>query len=1313
MNYDKGPKKIFISSTCLDLIDVRAELKRELETLGYVAYTSETNDFPVDPQIMPIDNCLDVVRSCDIYLLVIHSRYGGQYDGERKLPNVPDKPPGGHVSVTLAELLIARDRKLETRIWVRDSIWNSRPVFRGANSEATKPGALPTAVEPEVYDFLDFLQNNSETGRLWINQFHDITDLKSSVTTWLKEKEYSNELQFKDEVANLFRLQGFDLNSEELLKPSVRRVLAHNPNDSFETEFAIWTYYHPANRVATWTDLQSTILQIKDDLSLDRYEKAFLIASGGYASDVVDGLRDRRLHKDVKLKSYNELLGGLINFNSYIRRIVHDYEHFEEFADSTLRRDPVVSIMRRCNLFKFFVPLRARVAMNSRRKFDGELETYVLGWLEEDGRNHLTILGDFGTGKSSFALWLTYTLAQKIEKDGWHTHRVPVFVSLRDHAGKIDVREIITNTLINNYDIRNADFKSFERLLEAGRLLIILDGFDETATLTDRANTLRILRGLNSLVRRNSKVILTCRSHYFRTDEETQSELNRSLNREETELFAEQKGKDNFEVVQLREFRRDQIELFLERHYDGDREKAKSTLSKMQATYNLTDLSRRPVMLEMILKVWPRLLEKSKDVEVTPSLLYNEYVDAWIDKVAKGNEDLMDPATKRSFCQDLTKWMYRENREMLPYTEIEKVVKEYFKDRPPAVYAALDTEVRTCTFLNRDSVGNYQFAHRSFMEFFVAMACAEEFRTKQYELLKLRPLSPEITNFLRGLIEDSELLWSALKWTRSKGLIEAGNLGGNAATLLALMDQSFQGANLEATVVLDADLTNIDLSDADLSHAILHRSRLFNATLDGSDFRYADLTAISIGELGAISCLAWSNDGDYLAIGGEDFNVRVLDYTNRKFGALFRGHGATIVDLAFIPQLNLLCSVADNVIVWDINKGSMLLKTAFDTVAETDQFTLNARRPFITITGANEAFVIKLGTFKRQSFYSNVTRFSVELQHMTRIVVKDWSKSGAEVFRSKEHQGAVTTAAFSPTDSVIAVGTTERKVYVWDSFTGALIAIFEGKPVSCKGMKIEGAKGLNSGGYYVQQNTAKGTLGEWLIERGADWPRLKNITDRMHALLLKLIIPGTGSSLDDAAEQASQLIKRCSSQAHDFQDDNKILEQAIHDRERFLSTTPLLQKEVDETFSLIEKTFLEKLANDLPDQFKNAPKSQLVEVIERLRQIIADTTYAYEHYYTFTAYLNLAEQISCIRQYYSNDPKMASQIRTLKDVLNRTRYNWPLKHINKQLDQIITISGARYTAQIETMRSAQRLVGWLRECDLLSLEEILTEPSAD
>src|SRR5437868_6969994 len=104
--------RIFISSTCFDLIDVRAELKRALEHLGYVAYTSETPDFPVSSRLSLVDNCLSVLKHSDIYLLIIHTRYGGLFTGS-SLIDIPPDLPTPSLSVTFAEYLTARAAGLE------------------------------------------------------------------------------------------------------------------------------------------------------------------------------------------------------------------------------------------------------------------------------------------------------------------------------------------------------------------------------------------------------------------------------------------------------------------------------------------------------------------------------------------------------------------------------------------------------------------------------------------------------------------------------------------------------------------------------------------------------------------------------------------------------------------------------------------------------------------------------------------------------------------------------------------------------------------------------------------------------------------------------------------------------------------------------------------------------------------------------------------------------------------------------------------------------------------------------------------------
>ena len=66
-----SPKRIFLSSTCYDLKDLRADLKGALETLGYSVWASEFPDFPIDPKLHNHDNCLLNVERADLYLLVI------------------------------------------------------------------------------------------------------------------------------------------------------------------------------------------------------------------------------------------------------------------------------------------------------------------------------------------------------------------------------------------------------------------------------------------------------------------------------------------------------------------------------------------------------------------------------------------------------------------------------------------------------------------------------------------------------------------------------------------------------------------------------------------------------------------------------------------------------------------------------------------------------------------------------------------------------------------------------------------------------------------------------------------------------------------------------------------------------------------------------------------------------------------------------------------------------------------------------------------------------------------------------------------
>jgi hypothetical protein len=56
------PPSVFVSSTCYNLNQVRADLKHFLDDLGLDPVLSEAPAFPVNPQTSPVENCLRAVK---------------------------------------------------------------------------------------------------------------------------------------------------------------------------------------------------------------------------------------------------------------------------------------------------------------------------------------------------------------------------------------------------------------------------------------------------------------------------------------------------------------------------------------------------------------------------------------------------------------------------------------------------------------------------------------------------------------------------------------------------------------------------------------------------------------------------------------------------------------------------------------------------------------------------------------------------------------------------------------------------------------------------------------------------------------------------------------------------------------------------------------------------------------------------------------------------------------------------------------------------------------------------------------------------
>jgi hypothetical protein len=114
----KNRPTVFVSSTIFDFEDLRSALKHWLEGQGYEVLLSETNDFPVERSTDSYQACLDAIKKCHYFILLIGTRAGGLFDATEQ------------VSVTRKEYRtayeLAKEGKIRIVTFVRRSVWNYR-----------------------------------------------------------------------------------------------------------------------------------------------------------------------------------------------------------------------------------------------------------------------------------------------------------------------------------------------------------------------------------------------------------------------------------------------------------------------------------------------------------------------------------------------------------------------------------------------------------------------------------------------------------------------------------------------------------------------------------------------------------------------------------------------------------------------------------------------------------------------------------------------------------------------------------------------------------------------------------------------------------------------------------------------------------------------------------------------------------------------------------------------------------------------------------------------------------------------------------
>jgi WD40 repeat protein len=585
-----------------------------------------------------------------------------------------------------------------------------------------------------------------------------------------------------------------------------------------------------------------------------------------------------------------------------------------------------------------------RLGMSRYGEDDGWTEGYIDLWLDDPVKEHLSILGEFGTGKT----WLTLHYAagalrkyQAAKAAGGERPRLPIVIPLRDYAKAVSVESLFSEFFFRKHEIPIPGYSAFEELNRMGKLLLIFDGFDEMAARVDKQQMINNFWELAKVVVPGSKVILTCRTEHFPEAREGRALLNAELQASTRGLSGET---PQFEVLELEKFEDAQIRELLRLSA------SEAAVEQVMGNAQLMDLARRPVMTELILEALPDI-EVGKPVDMSRIYLYA--VRRKMERDIKAERTFTSMADKLYFLCELSWEMLSNDRMSLNYREFPDRIRKLFG---AAVQEEKDLDhwhfdMMGQTMLIRNAEGDYTPAHRSLLEFFVAFKFAAElgalapdflelaqmksgidyaldpreyswseyfgggaiapllgFRTESLEGLRSGFGKTLLTKIVIDLIQpmvETHALLSIIRQTANHSKDIVNYLGGNALTLV---------------VKLDPDA----ISDQDLSHTSLAYADLTNCKLRGTNFSGANLQNVLFSKnLGGVVSLAYSGDGKLLATGDTDGYINLWNIEIGEIRLTFPTQVGWVYAIAFSPDNQWLASGSHDktVRIWEVATG--------------------------------------------------------------------------------------------------------------------------------------------------------------------------------------------------------------------------------------------------------------------------------------------------------------------------------------------------------------------------------------------------------
>lgn len=209
--------KVFVSSTCYDLKEIRDNLYEFIDSLGYLPVFSDKNDVFYHPDLHTHEACLKEIESCQLFVLIIGGRFGGKYKYDTTK------------SIVNAEYSAAKELNLPIVTFVSRDVYSNHFMYEKNKDKDIEYTAISNQkYAKNIFEFINTIRRSNINNGLF--EFEFARDIKSILKKQFAGMFYDflwdrkNKIDFDKTTSLLRNLTTISQKTEEIIENIYRKV---------------------------------------------------------------------------------------------------------------------------------------------------------------------------------------------------------------------------------------------------------------------------------------------------------------------------------------------------------------------------------------------------------------------------------------------------------------------------------------------------------------------------------------------------------------------------------------------------------------------------------------------------------------------------------------------------------------------------------------------------------------------------------------------------------------------------------------------------------------------------------------------------------------------------------------------------------------------------------------------------------------------------------------------------------------------------------------------------------------------------------